>query len=79
MQVVREQPLQLEVILVHIFKILLNFVKSSNGVLLAQLAVTELLLQLSVLSVQSCPELALIVLLAARGELVPITWAVRSV
>jgi len=47
--------------LLNVFKILLNFVQASHGILLPQLAVTELLLDLDVLMLQSGENLALFV------------------
>lgn len=43
------------VVLLDVFKILLNFVKTSGGVLLAQFSVPELLLQAVVLLVKLFP------------------------
>ena len=61
-----EHQLQVLVVLVDIFKILLNFVKTSYGVLRPQLTVPELPLQVIVLLVELHPALVVRLLALAK-------------
>ena len=50
------------VVLLDVFKILLNFVKPSHGVLLPQFGVSELLLKRRVVALELLPALVLLLL-----------------